>query len=176
MALQAARLPARVDARGELVLLENQDRSLWDQRLLAAGFAHLERSAEGASISPYHVQAAIAALHARAPTPGRTGWTEILALYDQLATLNPSPVVLLNRAVAISRVRGAAAGLDALAPLESEPALANYFLLPCVKARLLAEIGDTAGAAAAYRAALAHPCSDPERRLITRALAEIEGR
>jgi RNA polymerase sigma-70 factor (ECF subfamily) len=172
IALQAARLPARIDVRGELVLLEDQDRALWDQSLVALGFAHLERSAEGLDLTPYHVQAAIAALHARAETPEATRWPEILSLYDQLVSLNPSPVVRLNRAVALSRVAGAAAALDAIAPLEHEPALAQYFLLHCVKARLLSQLGDARGAAAAYRAALERPCSDPERRFLERALRE----
>jgi RNA polymerase sigma-70 factor, ECF subfamily len=173
MALQAARLPARIDARGELVLLEDQDRSLWNPALLALGFAHLERSAEGSTMSPYHAQAAIAALHARAETPGATRWPEIVALYDQLAALNPSPVVRLNRAVAISRVHGAAAALAALAPLEHDPAMKDYFLLHCVKGRLLAELGEHAAAAAAYSAALARPCSDPARRFVTKALHDL---
>jgi RNA polymerase sigma-70 factor (ECF subfamily) len=172
MALQAARLPARIDARGELVLLEDQDRALWDQSLVALGFAHLERSAEGRTLTTYHVQAAIAALHARS-TPDATAWAEILSLYDELLSLNPSPVVRLNRAVAISRVHGAAAALDALAPLEDEPALAQYFLLFCVRGRLLTALGEAGAAAAAYRAALERPCSEPERRFVTRALAEL---
>jgi RNA polymerase sigma-70 factor (ECF subfamily) len=172
MALQAARLPARIDARGELVLLEDQDRALWDQKLVALGFAHLERSAEGGAVTTYHVQAAIAALHARS-TPDATAWAEILALYDELLALNPSPVVRLNRAVALSRVRGPAAALEALAPLEAEPALEQYFLFYCVTGRLLTELGDAAAAATAYRAALERPCSEPERRFVTRALAEL---
>ena len=173
MALQAARLPARIDGRGELVLLEDQDRSLWSQPLLALGFAHLERSADGPSMTPYHAQAAIAALHARAATPEVTAWPEIVGLYDQLVAINPSPIVSLNRAVAISRVDGAAAGLAALAPLEHEPALAQYFLLHCVKGRFLAELGDTAAAEAAYRAALERPCSEPERRFVQRKIAQL---
>jgi len=172
IALQSARLPARIDERGELVLLEDQDRSRWSQPLVAMGFAHFERSAEGSTVTPYHVQAAIAALHARAETLEATRWPEIAALYDQLAALNPSPVVLLNRAVAISRVHGPAAALAAIAPLEQP--LAEYFLLHCVKGRLLADVGDPAAAAAAYRSALERPCSDPERRFVQRRIAELQ--
>src|SRR5262249_32112060 len=143
MALQAARLPARVDVNGEIVLLEDQDRALWDRNLLTMGFAHFERCAAGPTMTSYHVQAAIAAVHARTDATQPTDWPEVLSLYDQLASINPSPVILLNRVVALSRVAGPAAGLRALASLESEPALANYYLLPSVKGRLLAEIGDT---------------------------------
>jgi RNA polymerase sigma-70 factor (ECF subfamily) len=93
MALHAARLPARVDAAGELVLLEDQDRSLWDRELVALGFAYLDRSIGGDAISPYHVQAAIAATHARAASASETDWKAILALYDELAAIAPSPIV-----------------------------------------------------------------------------------
>jgi RNA polymerase sigma-70 factor, ECF subfamily len=175
MAFQAARLPARVDANGELVLLEDQDRTRWDPGLVALGFAHFERSAEGPDMTVYHVQAAIAAIHAGAATPGETRWPEILSLYDDLAALNPSPVILLNRAVALSRVAGPASALDALAPLEGAPALDSYYLLPSVKGRLLMELGDREAAAACYRRALECPCSEPERRLLLRRLQECEG-
>ncbi len=110
MAFQAARLPARIDGAGELVLLEEQDRSLWDRRLVALGFAELERSSEGPEMTAYHVQAAIAAVHAGAATPDETRWPEILTLYDDLLALNPSPVIALNRAVALSRVAGVQSG------------------------------------------------------------------
>jgi RNA polymerase sigma-70 factor, ECF subfamily len=173
MAFQAARLPARVDANGEMVLLEDQDRTRWDRRLVAMGFAHLERSAEGDEATTYHVQAAIAAAHAGATAPGETNWPDILALYDQLVAINPSPVVRLNRVVALSRVEGPAAALAALALLEHDRALANYYFLPCVKARLLAELGDRAGAARCCRAALERPCTEPERRFVRRKLEEL---
>ena len=137
MAFQAARLPARVDRNGEMVLLEDQDRSLWDRGLVALGFAHLERSAEGPQMTSYHAQAAIAAVHAGAERAELTRWDRILSLYDDLVALNPSPVIRLNRAVALSRVAGPAAALAALQPLENEPALANYYLLPSVTARHL---------------------------------------
>ena len=115
MAFQAARLPARVDAGGEIVLLEEQDRTLWDRRLIALGFAHMERSAEGPRMTAYHVQA-IAAVHARSERADATCWPEILGLYDDLAHLNPSPVILLNRAVALSRRRTRRGAHDRLGP------------------------------------------------------------
>ncbi len=130
MAFQAARLPARVDRHGEMVLLEDQDRSLWDRRLVALGFAHLERSAEGPVMTGYHAQAAIAAVHAGAERAESTDWTRILSLYDELVRLNPSPVIQLNRAVALSRVAGPAAALAALEPLASDPALAQVLPAP----------------------------------------------
>jgi RNA polymerase sigma-70 factor, ECF subfamily len=173
MAFQAARSPARTDAGGELVLLEDQDRTLWDRRLVAMGFAHMERSAQGPAMTVYHLQAAIAAVHAGAQRPHETRWSEILALYDHLIALNPSPVIALNRAVALSRVAGATAGLEALAPLDREPALANYYLLPSVRGRLLAELGDRDGAVEAYRQALDRPCSEPERRFLQRRLRQL---
>jgi RNA polymerase sigma-70 factor, ECF subfamily len=174
MAFQAARLPARVDANGEMVLLEDQDRALWDRQLVALGFAHLERSAKGLEMTTYHVQAAIAAVHAGAASAGETRWGEILSLYDDLAELNPSPVILLNRAVALSRVSGPAVALEALRAIEVDPALANYHLLPSVKGRLLAELGDLVGAATNYRQALERPCSEPERRFLLRRLRACE--
>jgi RNA polymerase sigma-70 factor (ECF subfamily) len=172
MAFQAARFAARVDDGGEMVLLEDQDRSLWDRRLIALGFAHLERSAEGPRMTVYHLQAAIAAIHATATTTGHTRWTEVLDLYDDLMRMNPSPVIALNRAVALARVKGPVAGLAAVAAIEDDPSLANYYLLPSVKGRLLSELGNRAGAAACYRDALARLCTEPERRFLLRQLAE----
>ena len=153
LAFQAARLPARVDEDGELVLLEEQDRARWDARLIALGFEHLGRSAEGNTMTPYHVQAAIAAVHAGAPTPRDTRWDVILRLYDDLLALNASPLVALNRAVALSRVAGPEAALAAVVAIEDEPSLKNYYLLPSVKAQLLADIGHRCrGGGAASRA------------------------
>jgi RNA polymerase sigma factor (sigma-70 family) len=170
MAFQSARLPTRVDANGEMVLLEDQDRGRWDQHLVALGFAHFERSVEGPAMSEYHLQAAIAAVHAGFERPDRARWSEILGLYDDLVALNPSPVIRLNRAVAVSRVDGVDAALAIVQTLEHEPALAQYYLLPSVKGRLLLERGDRSGAAVCYRAALALPCSEPERRFLLRRL------
>jgi RNA polymerase sigma-70 factor (ECF subfamily) len=172
MAFQAARLPARVDENGEMVLLEDQDRTRWDRGLLALGFAHLERSAEGHELSVYHLQAAIAAVHAAAAAASETRWHDMLALYDRLLVVHPSPIVRLNRAVALARVAGPAEALASLDGLDREPALANYYLLPSVKAGLLMELGDRDRAAAAYRDAIARPCTEPERRFLMRKLTE----
>jgi RNA polymerase sigma-70 factor (ECF subfamily) len=172
MAFQAARLPARVDDAGEMVLLEDQDRSRWDRSLVTLGFAHFERSAAGPRMTTYHVQAAIAAVHAASDRIGSAEWQRIVSLYDELMILHPTPVIQLNRAVAISRVDGPAAGLEAMADLEDEPTLANYYLLPSVAGRLYAELGDRERAIASYKRALELPCTEPERRFLrTRLLA-----
>lgn len=174
IAFQAARLPARVDAAGEVVLLEDQDRASWDARLVALGFAHFERSAAGPDLTPFHVQAAIAAAHAGAPSFEATHWDTILDLYDQLMVLTPSPLVALNRTVAVWKTRGAEAALADLAALEGEPALTGYYLLPAVKGRLLAERGARSAARRAFEAAIACPCSEPERRLLQRRVHELK--
>lgn len=176
IAFQGARLPARVDEQGEIVLLEHQPRSRWDPRLTALGFTHLERSAEGGRMTPYHVQAAIAAAHAAAPTADATPWEVIVRLYDDLMALAPTPVIALNRVVAIWKARGTDAALPALREIEGEPALERYYLLPAVKGRLLAESGEVTGARAAFERALALPCSGPEQRLLRRRLESLIGR
>jgi RNA polymerase sigma-70 factor (ECF subfamily) len=181
MALQAARLPARVDEAGDLILLEDQDRSRWDPRLIALGFHHFEKSMTGGEVSEYHVQAAIAATHARANALHSTDWPAILELYDQLFAINPSPVVALNRAVAVAKVHGAARGLAAIAPLENdtrEPkgVMRDYYLFLAVRGHLLLELGRSAEAAACFRAALDLRCSEPERRFLRRKLAEATNR
>jgi len=170
MALQAARLPARVDEAGDLVLLEDQDRSRWDERLIAVGFHHFDRSIEGSEVSEYHVQAAIAATHARAIDPDTLNWGLILELYDQLLAINASPIVALNRAVALAKVHGPAAAMAAIAPLERDPKLRHYHLLLAVRGQLLFDLGRTREAAKAFRAAIACGCTDPERRLLERRL------
>lgn len=165
MCLLAARTPARVDAIGDLILFEDQDRSLWDQRLIALGFDHFDRSMDGQSVSVYHVEAAIAATHARAGE----NWQIILDLYDDLMILNPSPVVALNRAVAIAKVHGPAQALAALPP---DTKLHNYHLYQAVRGHLLHQLNRNKEAAEAFRQALSCKCSEPERRLLTRKLSE----
>jgi len=174
MALQAARLRARVDESGDLILLEYQDRSRWDQQLIGLGFHHFNQSIAGDEVSEYHVQAAIAATHARATGRQSIDWPVILQLYDQLLSLNGSPVVALNRAVAVARVHGPATALAAIEPLESDAKLRNYYLRLAVRGHLLLELGRGIEAAACFRAALECPCSDPERRFLRRKLAECE--
>ena len=174
MAFQGARLPARIGADGEIVLLEDQDRALWDQALIALGFHHFERSTEGPRLTPYHVQAAIASAHARAAAPADTDWRMILDCYNDLLRIAPSPVTALNRAVALSRVHGPAAALPEVEALERGRTLDGYYLLPSVKARLLGDLGKYAAAAECYRSALACSCTEPEQRLLARRLAEAE--
>ena len=166
MSFQASRIPARINAAGEMVLLEEQDRALWDRALIGLGFAYLNRSASGDRMTTYHVQAAIAAVHAVAPRAEDTDWRRMLTLYDDLHRLNPSPVVALNRAVALARVEGPTAALVEVSRLEQEPALADYYLLPSVKGALLVETGDMRAAARAFREALRRPCSEPEKQFL----------
>jgi RNA polymerase sigma-70 factor (ECF subfamily) len=174
MAFQAARLPARVDSAGELVLLEDQDRNLWNRELLALGFQHFTLCAEGAEFSPYHAQAAIAAIHASAVKEENTDWPQLLDLYNQLMELSPSPVVALNRVVAIAKVKGTAQALAELRLLAEERSLRNYYLLPAAEGSLLLQMGDKQGAAKFIREALERPCSEPEKRLLLRRLAECQ--
>jgi RNA polymerase sigma-70 factor (ECF subfamily) len=172
IAFQAARLPARVDSAGELVLLEDQDRSLWDQRLVGLGFRHFSECAEGPQMSAYHVQAAIAAVYAGAQQAINIDWPAILNLYDKLIEISPSPVVALNRAAAISKVNGPQSALAALRPLLEDRSLRNYYLLPAVQGSLLLDLGDREAAADCFRQATQRPCSEPERRFLQRRLAE----
>jgi RNA polymerase sigma-70 factor (ECF subfamily) len=172
MALQTARLPSRVDEAGDLILLEDQDRARWNQEFIGLGFHHFDQSMAGDEISEFHAQAAIAATHARARTPQSLDWPVILHLYDQLFGINPSPVVALNRAVAVAKVRGPAEALASIEPLESDPKLRDYHLLLAVRGHLLMELGRRAEAAACFRSALECPCSEPERRFLKRKLLE----
>ena len=175
MALQAARLSARTDSTGDLVLLEEQDRSLWDNDLIALGFYYFDRSIAGENISEWHVQAAIAATYANAESSEAIDWVAILGHYDQLVTMTRSPVVALNRAVAVLKVHGAEAALAALAPLESHAAMRGYHLLPAVRGRVLSELGRLDEAEAAFSAALECDCAEPERRFLQRQLENVRG-
>ena len=142
MEIQASRSRARVGPSGEPVLLLDQDRSRWDHILIGRGLAALERAEKlGGALGPYALQAAIAACHARARTPDETDWSRIVALYGELARLTPSPVVELNRAVAVAMAFGPAEGLELVDALTSEPSLAAYHLLPSVRGDLLAKLG-----------------------------------
>jgi len=174
LAFQAARLPARVDSRGEMILLEDQDRPLWDRELLALGFQHFGLSAEGPEIFPYHLQAAIAAIHAGAVTEADTDWERMLELYDQLMEVGPSPVVALNRAVVVAKVKGISQGITELRSLAEERSLRNYYLLPAAEASLLLRMGHRDEAAILFREALKRPCSEPEKRLLVSRWAECE--
>jgi RNA polymerase sigma-70 factor, ECF subfamily len=150
MEFQASRLRARVGPAGEPVLLLDQDRRRWDQLLIRRGFAALDRAAQLGSLGPYALQAAITACHARALTPEETDWSRIAALYDALSQTAPSPIVELNRAVAIAMAFGPATGLEIVDALARSGALDNYHLLPSVRGDLLAKLGRLQEAAAAF--------------------------
>ena len=151
--LTMARIPARTDARGELVLLADQDRGRWDRALIARGLARLEAAGSLEGAGPYRLQAAIAACHARAPAWEATDWTVIAARYASLYSLTPTPVIALNRAVAVGMAEGPEAGLAILDALEG-PALTGYHHLPAARGDFLRRLGRWPEAAAAYRRAL----------------------
>ncbi|HEV2110025.1 MAG TPA: RNA polymerase sigma factor [Gammaproteobacteria bacterium] len=167
MELQASRFGARVGPAGEPVLLLDQDRTRWDHLLVQRGLAALKRAEDlGGGLGPYVLQAEIAACHAVAPTAADTNWSRIVALYDALAQILPSPVVELNRAVAVSMALGPAAGLELVDQLKDEPALRNYHLLPSVRADLLMKLGRLAEAREEFLRAAAMTANVRERGLL----------
>lgn len=174
MAFDSARLPARVDALGDLVLLEDEDHSLWDRELIALGFHHLDLSMAGEEVSEYHVQAAIGAQHIRGGIAGAMDWPAILQLYDQLLEMSGSPVVALNRTVAVAKVHGPERALEAIEPLATDPSLREYYLLLAARGHFLLDLNRREEAAACFRGALAQRCSEPERRLLRRKLHQCE--
>jgi predicted RNA polymerase sigma factor len=174
MEIQASRIRARVGPDGEPILLLQQDRGRWDHLLITRGLAALERAeALGGVYGPYALQAAIAACHARARTPEETDWTRIVALYDALAQLMPSPVVELNRGVALGMAFGPAAGLEVIDALRSEPALASYHLLPSVRGDLLAKLGRLEEARAELKRAAELTQNARERRLLLKKMEAL---
>ena len=170
MLLQTARLPARVDNAGELATLEEQDRSLWDGPMLAEGLREIGRSAAGERVTAYHVEAAIAAYHAVAETIDDTDWPAIAAHYDELYELKKTPVVLLNRAVAIAMVNGPEAGLAELEAIADHPALRDYLPLSVATGELYLRAGDRERAAQHFTRALELPATLPEKRFLLRKL------
>ncbi|AOK31373.1 MULTISPECIES: RNA polymerase sigma factor [Burkholderia] len=173
MELQASRMHARTDAQGRPVLLLDQDRSRWDPLLIRRGLAALARAeALGGARGRYALQAALAACHARARSAAQTDWMEIVALYDALAQVAPSPVVELNRAVALSMVFGPAAGLEIIDALVADPALARYHWLPSVRGDLLAKLGRRDEAQAEFRRAAELTRNARERELLLARAAE----
>src|ERR1700694_267709 len=167
MEIQASRLRARVGPAGEPILLLDQDRGRWDHLLIGRGLAALERAESlGGAHGPYALQAAIAACHARARTPEETDWTRIVALYDALGQLMPSPVVELNRAVALGMAVGPAAGLEVVDTLMAEPSLEGYHLLPSVRGDLLAKLGRFDEARAEFERAASQTQNTRERALL----------
>ena len=173
MELQASRTAARRGPTGEAVLLPEQDRSLWDYAQIQRGMAALHRAQElGGGGHSYALQAAIAACHARASTAAETDWERIVLLYDALLQVSPSPIVALNRAVAVGMAQGPAAGLHALDALAGEPALANYHLLPSVRGDLLMKLGRYAEASEELQRAMAMTDNVRERELLAKKLQQ----
>jgi predicted RNA polymerase sigma factor len=166
MLLTHARRAARVSADGTLIPLADQDRSLWDQRAITEGLALVEHALATAAIGPYQLQAAIAAIHAEAPSAEGTDWLQIIALYSLLDRIAPNPLFMLNRAVAIAMAHGPRAGLAELARIECDERLAGHHRVDGVRAHMLELAGDRPGAAAAYRAAAHLTTSLPERRYL----------
>ena len=167
MEIQASRAAARTRASGEPILLLEQDRGRWDQLLIRRGLAAIERAERlGGTRGPYLLQASIAACHGRARTAGETDWARIVALYGELARLMPSPVVELNRAVAVSMASGPAAGLDLVDALASEPVLKNYHLLPSVRGDLLVKLGRLDEARPEFERAASLTKNSRERELL----------
>lgn len=169
----AFRLPARTAGEGVLLTLAEQDRSRWDRALIARGLRELARSAAGERLTADHLQAGIAAAHALAPEWAATDWPRILDHYNALLALGPSPVVALNRVVALAMVAGPRAALAELAMLGGRREMGTYHLYHAVLADLRVQLGDVPGAATAYAAALALVTNEAERRFLRRRLAAL---
>jgi RNA polymerase sigma-70 factor (ECF subfamily) len=172
--LQAARFPARLNAMGELHLLHEQDRSRWDREMIAKGLAHLEHAAAGERLSAFHLQAGIAACHGAADTYEATDWTQILSLYDLLLEMTKSPIVALNRAVALARVHGVIAGVEELERIKADHALQRYYLYYAVRAEFCSELGRQEEAAENYRRALTLTDSEAEQGFLRGRLDRIK--
>jgi RNA polymerase sigma-70 factor (ECF subfamily) len=176
MLLHDARRPARESHEGDVILLEDQDRTLWDQKKIREGLALVDEALSiPGQLSPYAVQAAIAALHVRARKKNDTDWPQIVGLYEVLLRLQPSPVIELNHAVAVSMVDGAARALDLVDSLRARGQVSEYHLLHAARGRFLQQLGRLREAGDAYRAALGFATLQPERRLLAARIASIEG-
>lgn len=175
MLLQHSRRRARLDPGAVPLTLEEQDRSLWDAAAIAEAGELLNGAGRGAEPGPYRLQAAIAAVHATADSAAATDWQTIVALYDRLLTVTPSPIVELNRAVAVGMASGPQVGLSALERVAASGALDGYYLLPAARADLFRRLGDYSKAAAFYRVALAGAPTQPERDFFARRLDEVGG-
>lgn len=174
MLLHDARRAARTGPNGELILLEEQNRALWDRNQIEQGLATLERALQMGRPGPYQIQAAIAALHAQAATPEATDWRQIATLYGELQRLSPSPVIELNRAAAVAMAEGPILGLALLERLADSAALDNYYLFHAARADLLRRAGWSQEATAAYRRALELTANHAERDFLQKRLAEID--
>jgi len=173
MCLHAARLPARLDPAGDLTLLVDQDRSRWDSRLVAEGLALFEASAAGDTVSAYHVEAAIAVAHAGAPSVAAADWASIVSLYDRLMAIAPSPVVALNRAIAIAYRDGAARGLEALAAIADRERLERYPFYPAAMGELELRRGNREAARERFAAALELARNATERRFLEKRIRAL---
>jgi RNA polymerase sigma-70 factor (ECF subfamily) len=173
MLLQESRRPARATPEGDIVLLEDQDRSRWDAGLIAEGRALAGRALAARRVGPYSLQAAIAAVHAGAPTPGATDWRRVASLYDALLAVHPSPVVELNRAVAVAMRDGPEAGLALVDAILARGDLGGYHLAHAARADLLRRLGLRDDARAAYERALALARQEPERRFLMKRLSQL---
>lgn len=173
MLLQESRRTARTSSTGDLILLEDQDRSLWNPGQIAEGKALVQQAFSLGQIGVYTIQAAIASIHAEAPNSASTNWSEIVALYSLLQQVEPSPIIALNRAVAIAMRDGPAAGLDLINTILSEGNLANYHLAHAARADLCRRLGKPAEAKASYQKALTLVKQEPERRFLTQRLREL---
>jgi RNA polymerase sigma-70 factor (ECF subfamily) len=173
MLLQESRRRARATPEGDVVLLEDQDRSRWDAALIAEGRALVARALSTRRVGAYTVQAAIAAAHASAPTPEATNWRRIATLYDTLLAVHPSPVIELNRAVAVAMRDGPAAGLELIDALLDRGELGTYHLAHAARADLLRRLGSRDAARAAYERALALALQEPERRFLMKRLSQL---
>jgi RNA polymerase sigma-70 factor, ECF subfamily len=174
MLLQESRRAARTSPAGELILLENQDRALWNREQIAEGVALVERALKSRRFGPYTVQAAIAAVHAQAESSARTDWRQIVALYNQLVRIQPSPVVQLNRAVAIAMRDGPEAGLAQIDAVLENGELANYYLAHSARADMYRRLGRTAEARASYEKALALTQQEPEREFLQARIRQLK--
>jgi RNA polymerase sigma-70 factor (ECF subfamily) len=174
MLLHESRRAARMSADGDVVLLDEQDRGLWDRAQIAEGVQLVERALRSRRVGPYALQAAIAALHAEAATPGDTDWAEVVGLYDVLMRVEPSPVVELNRAVAIAMRDGPAAGLRLIDAIAARGDLKEYRLLHAARADLCRRLGRADDAHAAYARALELTRQEPERRFLERRMKEVK--
>ena len=173
MVLHESRRAARTSADGELILLDQQDRSLWDKALIAEGTQLVERAIGSRRFGPYTIQAAIAAVHAEATEPHATDWAQIVGLYDVLRRADPSPVIALNRAVAVAMRDGPEAGLELIDDLLARGELSEYRLAHAARAELCRRLGRTTEARAAFKRALALTRQEPERRFLERQLAHL---
>ena len=174
MLLQESRHAARTSPAGELILLENQDRSLWNREQIAEGVALLEKALKSRRFGSYTLQAAIAAVHAEAESVAATDWRQIVALYDRLLRIQPSPVVQLNRAVAIAMRDGPEAGLAHIDAVLEHGELANYYLAHSARADMYRRLGRTAEARSSYEKALALTQQEPERQFLQERIRQLK--